>query len=138
MGYKNTFSLKIRGESKRPALICPNCNTEKNPGKFCNECGQQLVIEEVNMKPSEIISELRRLSDDCAYLLTDEGRPNESGSGYQIEEDIQKFSQKYPDLIFQLHCDWDSGFGDVPSIYYFKNGKKQNTKAKVIYDEPEF
>lgn len=138
MGYDNTFELKIRGEAKRSAVMCPNCNTEKKSGKFCDECGQQLVVEEVNMKQSEIISELRKTSDDCYVLLTDKGRPNEPGSGHKIEGDILKFSQKYPELIFQLHCTWDSGFGDPPSVYYFKNGKKQNAKAKVIYDEPEF
>lgn len=52
--------------------------------------------------------------------------------------ELQLTDAEDPELIFQLHCDWDSGFGDDPSVYYFKDGKKQNAKAKVTYDEPEF
>ena len=138
MGYDNRFSLKLKGEVTKPAKYCPACVEEKD-GNFCNICATPLSIREVPVDKKDIINELRTFSDDCAYLLDEkEGHSNETGSGHEIENDIKKFSVNYPNIIFQLDCDWDSGFGNPPSRYYFKNGVKKDAKAKVIYKDPDF
>lgn len=85
-----------------------------------------------------VIAELRKFSEECNWLISESGGSNESGSGYKINDDIKEFSKNYPSLIFQLDIDWDSGFGDPPSRYYFKNGVKQDAAAKVVYNEPKF
>ena len=137
MGYDNCFSLKIQGEVTKPVTFCPKCKVFA-PGKFCSECGTMMEIIQQPVDKKEIIKELREWSDDCSYLLTEKGGTNEGGNGDQIEDDIQKFSNRYPNLIFQLDVDWDSGFDQDPSRYYYKNGKKKDAKAKVVYEDPKF
>lgn len=137
MGYENYYKLKIIGEVMSPILHCPVCKQQKE-GKFCGECG--VPLEEIQ-KPKDnklIIRELKKFSDDCDYLLKEDGGTNQAGSGWTIEEDIEKFSKNYPTLVFQLDCDWDNGFGDgPPSRYFYKNGVKKQSKAKVVYDDPD-
>lgn len=142
MGYDNTFSLKIAGEMTKPVMFCKTCNEERI-GNFCADCGTKLVVEQVPFKCEEIIKQLRQESEDCYVALKDSGKANEGCSGYDVENDIQKFSKKFPELVFRLDIDWDSGFSDGDgdpkcSRFYFKNGKKQNVKAKITYDEPKF
>ena len=137
MSYENYFKLKIIGEAKTKVPFCPNCKTQNN-GQFCSKCGSPSEEIEMNIPNSTIINELLDSSDDCSCLLDSDGNSNDSGSGYTIENDIKEFSKKYPTLVFQLDIDWDNGFGDDPSRYYFKNGVKKDAKAKVVYNDPEF
>jgi len=137
MGYSNYFKLKITGEITKPLTFCRKCDVQKD-GNFCSVCGSVLDNVQLPVDKKEIINELREFSDDCSYLLSENGGSNEGGNGGYIESDVQKFSEKYPSLIFQLDCDWDSGFDEPPSRYYFKNGQKQDAKAKIEYKEPEF
>lgn len=137
MSYDNSYSLKIKGDVTKTVPFCPTCKVEKQ-GKFCPDCGTKNIQEDVPRDHKEIISELREKYEECDFLLNELGRSNDSGSGYQIEDNIREFSETYPTLIFQLDCHWDSGFGDPPSRYYFKNGVKQDAKAEVIYNEPKF
>ena len=137
MSYENSFCLKILGETTRPSLFCPVCKQMKS-GKFCSECGTTLEMIQLPVDKNDIIKELREFSDDCAFLLDEKGNTHESGNGYTIDKDIQRFSLRYPNLIFQLDIGWDSGFGNEPSRYYFKNGEKQDVNTKIVYDEPKF
>ena len=137
MSYDNYYSLEITGEVTKTVPFCPTCKAEKQ-GKFCPDCGTPNTLEDVPKDKTEIIKELIEVSEDCGYLLDDDGSSNNSGSGWNIEDDIKDFSTKYPSLLFILDCDWDAGFGDPPSRYYYKNGKKQDAKAKVVYNEPNF
>lgn len=145
MGYENTFSLKIIKTQKitTDIFICPNCQTENTKAKFCPECGTQMskTYKEVEIDPYQIIAELREFGDDCSSVLDKDGSPYESFSGYNVEDEIQEFSSRYPDAVFQLDIKWDSGFGDPPSRFFFKNGKKQEAKVQIIkedFDESKF
>lgn len=85
----------------------------------------------------DIVAELRSFSEDALYGLT--GAKGVFGSackGYDLEKDLREFSKRYPDIVFKL-----SGEGaENDDIWdkYFKNGKMQECRAKVImpqYDE---
>lgn len=87
------------------------------------------------MENNQIIKELLEQSEECAYLLDNFGRSNEPGSGHEIYDNIKEFSKKYPELLFILDIDWDSGFGDPPSREYFKYGKKQSAKSIITFEK---
>lgn len=131
MSYENRYKLTLLGTESVSVPFCDNCN-EFRTGKFCSECGETLSQKETQLDSAKIISELRDSSESVDYALED------SCSGHNVEEDIQEFSTKYPDIVFQLDITWDSGFGDPPSRYYFKNGVKQDATPKISYDIPKF
>ena len=95
----------------------------------------KLKIVKSDIDPLEIIAKLRESSEDADALIDENGSTNESFSGYKMEEDVRKFSERYPDAVFQLDVDWDSGFGDPPSRWLFCNGKKKDIKVKIVYDD---
>lgn len=144
MGYNNYHKLKIIINTdeirKEPKLFCDKCKILPKSGKFCPECGNPLTYIQVE-KPydiHEIIKEFRSYSDDASFLLNKTGNTNEPGSGHTIQDDLKEFSKRYPDLIFQLHVDWDQGFGDPPSRYYYFNGEKQEAKSQVVFEKCKF
>lgn len=52
---------------------------------------------------------------------------------YDYENDMKRISKKYPEVIFCLR-----GYGEEPGdlwMRYFKNGKIQHSKGKVVFDE---
>lgn len=58
--------------------------------------------------------------------------PNQSW--YNHEEDMLQYSLKYPNNLLRLE-----GWGEYPEddiwVKYFKNGKMQHSKAKIIFEE---
>jgi hypothetical protein len=114
---------------------CTVCSSTFDKDGFCMSCGNKLTKDEGRIYDKiTIINQFRIESEDASYLLQENGNSNSSGSGYKIEEDLVKFSKKYPKSIFKLKATWDSGFGDPPTIYYVKNGKKQVCEAKLTYE----
>jgi len=111
--------------------FCEKCNDFRT-GKFCSDCGTKLSQKETQLDSDKIISELRDFSEAVDYAL------EEPCNGHNMGEDILSFSTKYPNIIFQLDVNWDAGFGDTPSRYFFKNGVKQNATPKIKFDTPNF
>ncbi len=134
MGYSNSFELSIRGDAKVMVQFCEKCNGVRT-GKFCSDCGELLIDKLVDVDEIKIFDELRKDSEECAFLLDEDGSSYEEGSGYSINDDIQKFSRKYPNIVFELNTTWDIGFDDAPSRDFYKNGKHQTTKTKVIFED---
>lgn len=139
MGYENRYSLSLSCDKKQLVEItkCPSCDNI-NDGNFCNKCGTKLVTYNIEKQIDtiEIIKEFRKYSEDASYLINNKGKSNECGNGYNIEKDIKTFSKEYPDVLFELLCEWDSGFGDPPTKNYIKNGKMYNCNSVYVF--PEF
>jgi hypothetical protein len=134
MGYDNSFSLKVDSDEKQMKYCCPEHNNKfYDDAKFCPDCGKKLEPIEVSIDGFDIIQEFRDVSEEASYLLTDDGGTNESGSGYKIIDELIKFSKTYPNVLFELYCEWDKGFGDPPSKFYVKNGKSQECKAEYLF-----
>jgi hypothetical protein len=80
-----------------------------------------------------IIEELRQYDTDGAeWALTSDGSTGDSTKWYDHEEIVAEFSKQYPTCVFVL-----KGEGEEPGdlwVKYFRNGKKQVSNARIIYD----
>jgi hypothetical protein len=137
VSYENHFSLKLKNPPTTKSVnFCTNCVCQIDSGKFCPQCGTELIKKDITVDcTNDIISEFRKDSEDANYLLRNDGSTECTGSGHTIENDLLKFSKKYSTVIFELLATWDSGFDDPPSKFYILNGKIQRAKTKVIFDE---
>lgn len=141
MGYNNTATLKVITKPSiiRSVKFCEQCNNiyENLQMEFCPKDGQKLILKEVTSEVTDIIVRFREFSELADGLLKDNGKS--SGEGYSnasfIVRDLKKFSQEYPNGLFQVEITWDQGFGETPSRYFVQNGKSQECKVQVIYDE---
>lgn len=80
----------------------------------------------------DIIKELRDECDDAEYAITDDGDCNETCKWYEHEEDMVKFSRKWPAVVFALSGESEDGY---LWIKYFRDGGMQETQAVITFDE---
>ncbi|MGG4105113.1 hypothetical protein AAXB25_14450 [Paenibacillus lautus] len=74
------------------------------------------------------------LSDEINfYALKEDGSPADMYTWYDHEETMRYTSKRHPDLIFKLEGEGE-GAGDI-WIKYFKDGKMQECRAKITFDE---
>lgn len=64
------------------------------------------------------------------FAVGDDGDFGDSCKWYDHEKDMVEFSKKFPLVIFHLHGEGEKA-GDLWDAY-FRNGKKQICKAKII------
>lgn len=79
-----------------------------------------------------IIYEVRAKYENARYAFDENGEQYATCKWYDHEDDMKAFSRLYPDVLFTLN-----GIGeDYPDIWvkYFKNGKMQFVKAKIVLD----
>lgn len=82
----------------------------------------------------EIISDLRADNEDAKKALDKEGNTQEPTKWYDMDKDIKEFSKKYPEVLFVMSREGESG-GDDQCIYYFQNGKKQECWVQLTFPE---
>lgn len=92
-----------------------------------------LDIKYNNIKESDIITHLKGDCDEAGWALTEFGETEDSTKWYDHENDFKEFSKKYPTLLFILNGVGEE-YGDT-WIKYFQNGKMQECKAKITFDE---
>jgi len=81
-----------------------------------------------------IIADLRSVDENAEYALDECGESSfERLKWYSHEQDMKKFSEKYPDEVFKLQGEGEES-GDV-WIKYFRNGKVQVCKAVLVFEE---
>jgi hypothetical protein len=143
MGYSNSYKLRVEGTITKTVKECQCGNlVEDTTQNFCGQCGTSLIEKEIETDANCVISDfVNEYADgDAGFLLEEDGGTNESGSGYGIDGELEKFSKKYPQLTFILSCQWESGLveeGEPGTDYFFfKNGIKKQAKSKVVYTNP--
>lgn len=102
MGYNTKYILEVRHTEAPKILPSP-------------------VLEDV-------LSQLRTEFSEANYALTEIGDCSELAKWYEHEEDLRKFSKRFPLYLFVL-----SGQGEISADVwkkYFVNGKVQITKSK--------
>lgn len=138
MGYSNYFKLTVVNQptENKEAMVCVTCETSYSMDKrFCPKDGSPLEHKTLDVPVEDIIERFRNESEEAAALLQPSGHSEETGSGYDIKEDLVKFSKKCPDGLFKMDVTWDNGFGDSPSRWYIKNGKIQDCEVETIFEE---
>lgn len=117
MGYQTNYSIDIFGEFEI------NCGHNfPNNANFCPECGKANKPEYLNEKVEYLIEEhigYNPFEDICKW--------------YDHDEDMKKFSKKYPGTVFVLSGEGEES-GDIWKKYY-RAGKVQACNAKITFDE---
>lgn len=141
MGYSNYVTVKVieKPVIEEPIKRCinPNC-IKAHPMDlyFCGRCGSQLEETVMDVEIDDVIARFREYSDEAAFALEDNGKSGEpSTNAGAIPDILKKFSKEYPNALFQVDIDWDQGFGEPPSRYFVKEGKMQECKTRLIFDE---
>ena len=80
----------------------------------------------------EIIEEFRHFSDYAEYALQSDGTTDNSAKWYSWKKDLEMFSKKYPNIIFNMNGEGEEP-GDIWQAYT-KNGKTQVCKVKIEFD----
>ena len=80
---------------------------------------------------SEIIAELREENSEAEWALDDNGDCADGVKWYSRREDLQRFSTRYPSLVFMLDCTGEEG---ARWRDYFHNGHVETIHAEF----PEF
>jgi len=139
MSYENSYSLKLKNaELEKDIKFCSECNINipTSIPKYCSVCGTELTDSKLSFDgTNQILSELREFSDEAKHLLKKNGGSDCTGSGHSIEKDILNFSKNYPKTLFELNARWDNAFGDPPSRFYIMDGKIQNAKVTVVFED---
>lgn len=140
MSYNNCATVTVVNYpvETEEVKLCPTCKTiyRDDEDMFCTKDGAKLEPHKIHSRVKDIIKRFRDYSDEVAFAIDDKGKTeNPSSSAGAIPDILKKFSSNYPEALFQVDIDWDQGFGDPPSRYYIQNGKKQDCKTKVIFDE---
>ena len=97
-----------------------------------NTSYQLTVIEPKRPTVTEIIEILRAQREDAHYAIDSLGKTLDSAKWYEHESDMKAFSLQFPNHLFVL-----DGVGEDGERMrkYFKNGKVQDAKPILAYEE---
>lgn len=123
MGYSTNYNIEIITDGDYPP-----CDHLYSPTyRFCPYCG----IQSGKISGDEYIEKelINFLVGDKKY-----GNPFEDANKwYEHQADLRQFSLKYPKALFVLKGNGEEN--DDMWIKYFKDGKCQTVKAKIVFDE---
>tara|TARA_R110000772_G_scaffold244643_1_gene357827 strand:+ start:1997 stop:2431 length:435 start_codon:yes stop_codon:yes gene_type:complete len=136
MSYENSYSVSILETPTEQKTVneCPTCNTRYGEDvPFCSQDGTKLQSKLVDVEVVDIIKEFKEFTED-GYLIKDNGEPEMTGSGGNIEGNLLEFSKKYPNGVFQIYGIPDNGFGEPDYKKYYKNGKQNHVNATYVFE----
>jgi hypothetical protein len=82
---------------------------------------------------NDLIAEFRSSSEEAEYAIEDNGGSSDSSKWYRHEADLKAFSLIHPSVLFKLSGEGEES-GDI-WIEYYKNGKMQQCKANISFDD---
>ena len=115
MGYETCYSLEIESPVFRKEVKGVDAAGKPAP-VFVSE---YVEIEDLKNEISKSVGYQYLWNQGCKW--------------YDHQKDMLNFSRKYPDILFILSGEGEES-GDMWRAY-FKNGKMQFVKAKIVYDD---
>lgn len=82
---------------------------------------------------TDLISEFVSENENADHALYENGETRQECKWYDHEQELKSFSANHPETIFQLNGEGEES-GDI-WIKYFKNGRCQTCKAKLVFDD---
>ena len=79
------------------------------------------------------IKKARKMSEDLAYVVGDDGGSGDSSKWYDWDKNMKKISGSFPNVVFHLQGEGEEG-GDLWHAY-FCNGQIQKCKAVITFEE---
>lgn len=138
MSYENKAKVSVLNypNTSTKMNVCPKCSDVYDLDvKFCGKDGTELNETTVYSRVKNIISLFLDEYDEHSYLIDERGHSTGEGSDvHGLVRDLKKFSNKYPEALFQVDITWDSGFGDTPDRFYITDGKEQRVKAILTFE----
>jgi hypothetical protein len=83
----------------------------------------------------KIINDLREHNECANKALDSKGNTQGPTKWYDMDIEMKEFSKKYPEVLFEMNRQGESG-GEDQCICYFKNGKEQECWAIITF--PDF
>ena len=84
--------------------------------------------------PIDVIEQFRKFSDDADYAIDDDGDTFDATKWYSWQDDLQKFSFLFPDVVFTM-----TGRGEETTDYwraFARNGQVVKQKASFTFPPP--
>jgi hypothetical protein len=128
MGYFTNYKISVQGkpfskkEQDEITVLKAQANMLKGQMKEVALAGIAEKEKRIIVDPEQLVKE------NIGYNPFDE-----QCKWYESDEDMKKISKKYPLTIFVLEGEGEES-GDLWKKY-FLNGKMQEAKAKITYDE---
>lgn len=141
MGYHTSYSLEVKKYGDEPSI--KEINLDEVIKKVKTGSSQEEILHDLEfiksgkknilITPEMIIEEFVTTHEYASYALTKTGGTSESCKWYDYNEELAKFSKKYPNWLFILSGEGEEA-GDIWKNYYL-NGKVQQAVAKITFDE---
>lgn len=127
MGYYTRYTLEwdVPPDHKGE----PRCKHAPKSGNFCPECATPVGVA----MPDELITAYIAENEYFIHALGPDGDSGDSCKWYDHQTDMRIMSKRFRGVLFTL-----SGEGEEhPDIWkrYFLNGKMQEAKARIEFDE---
>ena len=141
MGYYTRYSLELKclkDQKEVEQINIENVMKKVKVGSSTEEILKDLELikngkENAVIDEDSIFEDLRATSEDAKYAIDEDGNSNDSCKWYESTNEILSFSKKYPNWLFTLTGEGEES-GDMWKKY-FLNGKVQEAKAKITFDE---
>jgi hypothetical protein len=144
MGYYTSFELNIEAIDKSTETDNVTIESIIEQISSANSIDkEELLLKldalknggKVTVTDLHIIEKFRETYEYAKHALAKDGGPYESCKWYEHEEQLRKFSTKYPNWLFTLEGKGEEA-GDLWKKY-FVNGKMQLAKAEIVFDKFE-
>ena len=99
-----------------------------------SECYLKILFKDTDDSDNKIIAQLKAESKTAHEAFHDNGEPLNEVDLQKIIDDIQNFSKKYPESVFQLDVDKLRHNNDLSRLY-FHNATIQPAKSSIIFQD---